>query len=361
MRVGLIGCGNISRQYLDSLPRLHNLELTAVADLDPAAAGAVADRFGIPAMTPEELLGRDDVDVVLNLTTPQAHAPITLAALAAGKHTYLEKPFATSIADAEAMVAAATAADRRVGSAPDTVLGTGTQTARALIDAGEIGTPVAATAFMLGAGHESWHPNPAFYYATGGGPLLDMGPYYLTSLVTMLGPIESVSAMTARPQAVRTAPAGSPRAGEGFPVEVETTVSALLRHVSGAVSTLVVSFDVIASTLPRIEVYGTEGSLGVPDPNTFDGDVTLARRGVPFQVVEPRAGYRDAGRGYGLADMARAIVDGGPHRQSAELGLHVHEVMERILEAGQTRSVVAVSSRCERPQAVPAGADPATA
>lgn len=360
MRVGIVGCGNISRQYLDSLQRLPNLRLTAVADLNQEAARTVADAHGVEATDPDALLGRDDVDVVLNLTTPQAHAPVSIAALAAGKHVYLEKPFATSLADADAMLAAASAAGRRIGSAPDTVLGTGTQTARALIDRGDIGEPVAATAFMLSAGHESWHPSPGFYYEVGGGPLLDMGPYYLTSLVTLLGPIASVSAMSGRPRQVRVAPAGAPRAGEAFPVEVETTVSALLQHEGGAVSTLVVSFDVVASTLPRIEVYGTEGTLGVPDPNRFDGEVTLGRHGA-FAPVEPLAGYAGAGRGYGLADMARAIADGGPHRQSAELGYHVNEVMERILEAAATDSVVEVRSRCERPAAVPAGADPATA
>lgn len=360
MRVGLVGCGNISRQYLDSLERLPGLALTVVADLDPAAAAAVAERTGARASAPDALLTDDEVDVVLNLTTPQAHAPLTIAALEAGKHVYLEKPFATSLADADAMLAAAARADRRIGSAPDTVLGTGTQTARALIDRGEIGQPVAATAFMLIPGHEAWHPSPGFYYATGGGPLLDMGPYYLTSLVTMLGPVETVTAMSARPRPVRVAPPGSPRAGEEFPVEVETTVSAVLRHAGGAVSTLVVSFDVVASTLPRIEVYGTEGSLAVPDPNHFDGEVRLGRRGA-FEPVEPLAGYPGAGRGYGLADMARAIAAGTGHRQSAELGYHVNEVMERVLEAAATGTVVPVRSRCERPDPVPAGADPASA
>lgn len=360
MRVGIIGCGNISRQYLDSLQRLPNLRLVEVADLDRAAALAVGEAYGVAVMDPEALLGGDGVDAVLNLTTPQAHAPVTISALQQGKHVYLEKPFATSLADADAMVAAASTAGLRIGSAPDTVLGTGTQTARALIDRGDIGQPVAATAFMLSPGHESWHPSPGFYYAVGGGPLLDMGPYYLTSLVTMLGPISSVTAMSARPQLERVAPAGSPRAGERFPVEVETTVSAVLRHVGGAVSTLVVSFDVVASTLPRIEVYGTEGSVSVPDPNRFDGEVRLGRKGT-FQPVEPLGGYAGAGRGYGLADMARAIAQGTAHRQSVELGYHVNEVMERVLEAAATGAVVPVRSRCERPAPVPAGAEPAVA
>jgi len=360
LRVGLLGAGNISRQYLAALPRLSNLRLVAVADALAENAAAVSEMHDVPVLGVEELLVSDDVDVVLNLTTPQAHASLTIAALEAGKHVYLEKPFATSLLEADAMVAAAKAADRRLGSAPDTVLGTGTQTARALIDRGDIGQPVAATAFMLSAGHESWHPNPAFYYAVGGGPLLDMGPYYVTSLVTLLGPIESVTAMSVRPRDVRVAPEGAPRAGEGFDVEVETTVSTLLRHVGGAVSTLVVSFDVVASTLPRIEVYGTEGSIAVPDPNTFGGEVSLGRQRA-FEPVETLAGYRDAGRGYGLSDLARALVAGEPHRQSLELGYHTYEVLERVLESAATGAVVPVRSRCERPQPVPLGDDPATA
>lgn len=360
MRVGLLGAGNISRQYLEALPRLSNLSLVAVADALEANAAAVGESHGVPVRSVEDLLTSDDVDVILNLTTPQAHAPLTIAALQAGKHVYLEKPFATSLAEADAMVAAAKAADRRVGSAPDTVLGTGTQTARALIERGDIGQPVAATAFMLSAGHESWHPNPAFYYAVGGGPLLDMGPYYVTSLVTMLGPVESVAAMSVSPHESRVAPVGAPRAGEVFPVEVQTTVSTLLRHTNGAVSTLVVSFDVVASTLPRIEVYGTEGSISVPDPNTFDGEVSLGRKRT-FEPVENIAGYRGAGRGYGLSDLARAHEAGEPHRASLELGYHVYEVLERILESAATGAVVPVRSRCERPQPVPLGDDPATA
>lgn len=360
MRVGLLGAGNISRQYLAALPRLSNLELVAVADALESNAAAVSEAHSVPVRGVEELLTSDDVDVVLNLTTPQAHAPLTIAALEAGKHVYLEKPFATTLAEADAVVAAAHAADRRVGSAPDTVLGTGTQTARALIDRGDIGQPVAATAFMLSAGHESWHPNPGFYYAVGGGPLLDMGPYYLTSLVTMLGAVESVTAMSVSPNEVRVAPEGAPRAGERFEVEVETTVAALLRHVGGAVSTLVVSFDVVASTLPRIEVYGTEGSISVPDPNTFGGEVALGRQRT-FQPVETLAGYRDAGRGYGLSDMARAHASGEPHRQSMELGYHVYEVLERVLESAASGTAVPVRTRCERPAPVPLGDDPAAA
>ncbi len=235
MRVGLVGCGNISRQYLDSLERLPGLALTVVADLDPAAAAAVAERTGAVVFLPDALLTDDEVDVVLNLTTPQAHAPLTIAALEAGKHVYLEKPFATSLADADAMLAAAARADRRIGSAPDTVLGTGTQTARALIDRGEIGQPVAATAFMLIPGHEAWHPSPGFYYATGGGPLLDMGPYYLTSLVTMLGPVETVTAklvsvMETPDAAAHAAFAGLLRSADGAAAMLDRVEQAVRIH-----------------------------------------------------------------------------------------------------------------------------------
>lgn len=358
LRLGIIGCGNISGQYLESLQRLPNLELAAVSDAYPAAAEAVAEAEGVPALTVDDLLAAEDIDAVLNLTTPHAHAPITLAALGAGKHVYLEKPFATTLADAEQMLTAAKESGRRLGSAPDTVLGTGIQTARALIDDGQIGSPVGATAFMLSPGHESWHPNPAFYYAPGGGPLLDMGVYYLTALVTLLGPIRSVMAMAGRARQERVVPDGAPRAGDVLPVQVDTFVSAVLQHADGAVSTLVISFDVVASQVPRIEIYGQTGTLAVPDPNTFDGVVRLGRTRTEFTEVEPLAGYRGAGRGYGLADMARAIAGGGPHRQSPELGFHVNEVMERIAQAAAESAVVQVQSSCERPAAVPLGDDP---
>lgn len=359
LRVALVGCGNISTQYLDSLSRLPNLTLVSVTDPVPAAAGRVAAEQGVPARSLADVLAAEDTDVVLNLTPPQVHAPLTIEALQAGKHVYLEKPFAVVPGEADAMVAAATAADRRIGCAPDTVLGTGIQTARRLIDDGTIGQPIAATAFMMSPGHESWHPNPGFYYLRGGGPLLDMGVYYLTALVTLLGPVAQVSAMGSRVRTERLVPVGAPRAGERLPVEVDTYLAASLRHASGVLSTLIVSFDTLASALPRIEVYGTTASLDVPDPNQFANPVGIARsRAEPFRYVGDLAGYADAGRGYGLADLARSIVAGVPHRQSAEVGFHVHEVMERIGEAAQSGRTLGVTSRCERPAAVPRGARP---
>lgn len=359
LRVGMVGAGGISGAYLSSLPRLPGLALVAVADLDTDRARAAA--HGWPAVSvraTDELLAADDVDVVLNLTIPAAHADVTLAAIAAGKHVYGEKPLAASMADADAMLDAARAAAVRIGCAPDTVLGTGTQTARRAIEDGAIGVPVAATAFMTTPGHESWHHNPEFYYQPGGGPLLDMGPYYLSSLVHLLGPIRRVTGFSSRPQVSRTVGSG-PKQGTTFDVRVDTHVTGVLEHAGGALSTILMSFDVWAARLPRIEVYGTAGSLSVPDPNTFGGTVELFTGREPtWRSLPDSAGYSDSGRGYGLADLARALDVGRPHRASAELAAHVLDVMESLLRAGRTGEVVTVSTSCQRPELVPPGLPP---
>lgn len=358
----MVGCGNIAGQYLTQVSRLPNLELAAVVDAVPAAAAAVAEQHGVPARTLDEVLADPTIDVVLNLTTPAHHAPISTQALQAGKHVYQEKPFGLSLTQARELAAAAAASGKRLGAAPDTVLGTGIQTARRAIDDGLIGVPVGATAFMLCPGHEAWHPNPGFYYRAGGGPLLDMGVYYLTALVTLLGPISTVAGMGARSTEVRTVPDGAPRAGETLPVEVDTHVAALLRHASGALSTLLVSFDTRATVLPTIEVYGSAGTLSVPDPNRFDGTVGLATdRRAPFVDLEVSGGYAEAGRGVGLSDMVRAIAAGTPHRQSGELSLHVHEVMEAVLTSAGSNTFVTIEAGCDRPDAVPYGVSPENA
>ncbi|MEU9554368.1 Gfo/Idh/MocA family protein [Streptomyces fumanus] len=360
LRIGMVGAGNISGQYLATLARTPNLRLTAVTDLDPARAARAA--AGTGAAVAEDLpglLGRDDVDAVLNLTVPAAHAEVALAAIAAGKHVYGEKPLAAGRAEASAVLAAARAAGVRVGCAPDTVLGTGVQTARRAVDDGLIGTPVAATAFMTVPGHESWHPDPEFYYRPGGGPLLDMGPYYLSALVHLLGPVTAVTGAGSAPRAEREIGSG-PRAGQRFPVEVDTHVTGILRHAGGALSTLVMSFDVHASRLPRIEVYGTEGSLSVPDPNCFDGQVErYAADRREWEPLPVSAGYRDAGRGTGLADLADALAAGTPHRASAELAAHVLEVMLGLLDSADQGRTLPVTA-CPRPAPVdltPTGAD----
>ncbi|MBL1065561.1 Gfo/Idh/MocA family protein [Streptomyces sp. 7-21] len=354
LNVGIIGAGAISGAYLTTLERLGALRLTAVTDLDRARAERLAERAGggvAVAASSDELLARDDVEAVLNLTLPAVHAEISLAALNAGKHVYSEKPLAATREDADALLAAASATGLRLGCAPDTVLGAGTQTARKAVDDGLIGTPVAATAFMTSSGPESWHPDPEFYYQPGGGPLLDMGPYYLSALVHLLGPVVRVTGAASRPRQIRTIGSG-PKAGTRFPVAVDTHVTGILQHASGALSTLVMSFDVPASQLPRIEVYGTAGSLSVPDPNRFDGTPALSR-GDAWEALPYSAGHQPGGRGTGLADMAEAIRDGRPHLASAELAAHVLDTMLTLLDAARDGGTLPVSRTTERPPAMP--------
>ncbi|MBA8794178.1 putative dehydrogenase [Friedmanniella endophytica] len=358
LRVGMIGCGAISGQYLASFDRLASLgsdvTLVAVADLDADRAAAVAaDRDGVRALGVEELLAADDVDLVLNLTIPAAHAQIALDAIAAGKAVYGEKPLAATTADAQRVMAAAADAGVRVGCAPDTVLGTGIQTARRAVDDGLIGTPVAATAVMLTPGHERWHPNPDFYYQPGGGPLLDMGPYYVTALVTLLGPVRSVTGRSSRARDERTIGSGA-REGETIGVTVDTHVTGVLEHTSGALSTLIMSFDAVATTQTApIEVHGTAGSLAVPDPNRFDGTTSLFPLGGDgWQELPVSAGYRDSGRGYGIADLA-ATPDPEEPRAGGALALHVLDVMESLLRSADEGRTITVDTTTERPPAVP--------
>jgi predicted dehydrogenase len=355
LRVGVVGAGSISAQYSACLARLPQLRVTTVCDLQLDRAQALAAKHdGARALPLPELLAAEDVDVVLVLTLPATHADLALAALAAGKHVYVEKPLAMSVAEGHELVKAAAAAGLRVGCAPDTVLGTGIQTARAVVDAGRIGTVHSATAFMTTPGHERWHPAPDFYYQPGGGPLLDMGPYYLTSLVHLLGPVVRVTGASTRPSTTRTIGSG-PRAGQSFDVAVDSTVTGILEHASGALSTLIMSFDVWAARLPRIEVHGTRGSLSVPDPNMFSGAVELYSAAAPDEGwvdVGVTAGYRDAGRGYGVADLALALADGRPHRAGDDLALHVLDVMESVQQAAVTRTSIKLTTTSERPEPV---------
>jgi predicted dehydrogenase len=355
LSIGIIGAGAISGAYLTTLERLDTLRLTAVSDLDAARARRLAERAGgavAVADSTAALLARDDVDAVLNLTVPAVHATVTQAALRAGKHVYSEKPLAATRDEADTLLAEARSAGRRLGCAPDTVLGTGTQTARKAVDDGLIGTPVAATAFMTTAGHEAWHPNPEFYYQPGGGPLLDMGPYYLSALVHLLGPVARVTGAASRSRLERTIASG-PQAGTRIPVEVDTHVTGILEHADGALTTLIMSFDVHAAQLPRIEVYGTTGSLSVPDPNGFDGSPALSRGG-PWQPLPCSAGCQPGGRGIGLADMADALHAGRPHRASAELAAHVLDTMLTLLNAARQGTTLPVTRLTGRPGAVPA-------
>ncbi len=350
--IGLIGTGNISEIYLTNAARFPELNLVACADINPAAAAAKAAAHGIAAMTPEALLADPRIEVVLNLTTPQHHVPVGLAALAAGKHVYAEKPLATTFADGQRLVAEARARGLRLGSAPDTFLGGSHQTARAALDAGAIGRPRAGACFMMVPGHELWHPNPDFYYAPGGGPMLDMGPYYLTCLVNLLGPVAAVTGAHRTAQTTRTIASG-PRAGETFPVTVPTHISAILDFASGPQVTITTSFDVWKHGHAHIEVYGETGSLTVPDPNRFDGEVMLATGKGDWQPLPMTHPHGEGNwRILGLADMARALREGRPHRANAEVALHVLEVMEKAVQSGDKGRRLAVETRCERPAGV---------
>ncbi|TDC53994.1 Gfo/Idh/MocA family oxidoreductase [Jiangella ureilytica] len=357
--VGIVGAGAISGQYLDTLRRLSTVRVVAVADLDQARAqAAVAGLDGVRAVSVDALLADPEVDVVLNLTPPAGHAPVALAAIAAGKAVYNEKPLAATVADGRRLLTAAAAAGVRVGGAPDTVLGTGVQTARHAVDTGLIGTPAAATATFLCPGHERWHPDPDFYYATGGGPLLDMGPYYVTALVTLLGPVVSVlgAGSTARP--TRTIGSG-PRTGEEITVEVLTHVTGVLTHASGALSTVTMSFDAVATRAEPIEVHGSAGSLIVPDPNHFDGEVLLRRLGgAGWEPLPVAAGYRISGRGLGVAELMTA-PSADAARANGTLALHVLDIMESVLRsAADSTGAVAVETPAQRPAAVPPADEP---
>ncbi|MHC6222821.1 Gfo/Idh/MocA family protein [Arthrobacter sp. MMS24-S77] len=352
IKVGIIGCGAIIAQYLTNFRRLDAIDLVAVADLDAARAQAVADSYdGVRAVTVDELLAADDVELVLNLTIPAAHAPIALKAIAAGKSVYGEKPLAATTAEARQVLDAAREAGVVVGCAPDTVLGTGIQTARKAIDDGLIGAPISATATMVTPGHERWHPNPDFYYLPGGGPLLDMGPYYVSALVTLLGPVVSVIGASSHTRNTRTIGSG-PREGEVIPVTIDSHVTGVLVHASGALSTLVMSFDAVKTKSPNIEVHGATGSLVVPDPNHFDGDVELFTLGADsWQTLPVSAGYIDSGRGFGIADLA-ATPAGAEPRAGGQLAFHALEVMESVLASARSGSAVSIESTVARPELV---------
>ena len=354
-RIGVIGLGVISRAYLDTLVGRGAVRVTAVADLDTSRSAAVAAELpGVRALSVEELLNSPDVDTVLNLTVPAAHAEIALGAVARGKNVYGEKPLAAELTDAHAVLEAAAKASVRVGCAPDTVLGTGVQTARAAVEAGAIGRPLFASAVMVTPGHERWHPQPDFYYAPGGGPLLDMGPYYLSSLVHLLGPVRAVIGASSRLRSERVIGSG-PRAGERIPVDVDSHVSGVLEHAGGALTTLTTSFDGVATTAAPIEVHGESGTLTVPDPNHFDGEVRLLELGAADRrTLPPSAGYVGGARGVGLLDFVAAAEDGGrPARASGELALHVLETMTALLRSSAEGRRIELSTSVERPVPVP--------
>jgi len=330
MNVGIIGCGNISGAYFTAAKSFGALDIVACADLDIERARAKAAEYEAPrACTVEELLADPAIDIAINLTVPRAHAEVGRAILQAGKNLYGEKPLAIDRDEARPLLDLAAARGLRVGCAPDTFLGAGIQTCRKLIDDGWIGEPVAATAFMMGGGHEGWHPDPAFYYQRGGGPMLDMGPYYLTALVALLGPVRRVTGSARVTFSERTI-TSRPRYGTPITVEVPTHLTGTLDFAAGAVGTLIMSFDTKAVDVSHLEIHGTEGSLSVPDPNTFGGPVWLRRVGAAEWSEMPLThGYAANSRGLGAADMAYALRSGRPHRASGALAYHVLDVMQQ--------------------------------
>ncbi|MHB2169813.1 Gfo/Idh/MocA family protein [Alsobacter sp. R-9] len=367
--VGIIGCGNISTIYMLNMPKFAGLKLVACADVRPEAAKAQADKFGIAALGIDELLRRDDIHVVVNLTIPNAHFEVSHAALTAGKHVFSEKPMCVRAQDARRLLQEAGARGLKMGCAPDTFLGAGGRLARELVDAGRVGKVLSGSCFLMSHGMEHWHPDPEFFFKPGGGPILDMAPYYLGALVNLIGPVASVQARASAGFAERIVTAEGPRKGHAIKVETPTTVMALLHFAGGADIMFTMSWDVWKHGHPPIELYGADGSLRVPDPNFFGGTVEVTDKGGDWQVLDSadkpfgkpnwrspnwapsmpdRANYRCLG----IADLASAVTKGTPHRSSGALASHVLDVMEAILEAGSNGRTVEVASRVDRPVAL---------
>lgn len=356
IKAGIVGAGNISGIYLQNGSRFESMEIAAIADMDHARAVSRAQQYGVRALSVEEMLQDPELELVINLTIPQAHADVNLQALEANKHVYVEKPFAVTLEEGRQVLRLAKEKGLYAGGAPDTFLGGGLQTCIKLIQDGAIGTIVGATAFMMSGGHESWHPDPAFYYKKGGGPLFDMGPYYMTALVAMLGPVKRVTgaARMTRQERLITS---QPKAGEIIQVEVPTHVAGIMEMEAGPIATLLTSFDVAGgSVLPRIEVYGTQGTLLVPDPNDFGGKVLLRQAAdSDWREVPLTHGYHENARGLGAADMAKAILTGRTHRASGHMAYHVLETMHAFHASHSAGTHIVIDSTCAQPAPLPVG------
>ncbi|WP_059105668.1 Gfo/Idh/MocA family protein [Shouchella shacheensis] len=351
IKVGIIGCGNISSIYLENASRFSSFSIEAVADINRGRAEQQAEKYGIDrVLSVEELIRDEEIELVLNLTIPAVHAEIALAALSAGKHVYGEKPLAITLDEGKQILELAKAKGLLVGNAPDTFLGGAHQTARSIIEAGRIGTPISATAFMMNHGHEHWHPDPHFYYQEGAGPMFDMGPYYLTALVNMMGPAKRVTGSTGMAYQERRI-SSQPLAGESIIVKTPTQINGIIDFTSGAVASIITSFDTWHHRLPHIEIYGTEGSLSVPDPNQFGGDVFVrGEKDEEWNFVPSQYGHTDNSRGVGLADMAAAILEGRTPRASGDLSYHVLEMMHGFHYASERGEHYKMTSSCTKPQ-----------
>ncbi len=354
--VGIVGCGNISGIYLEAGKKWDILNIVACADIDLPRAQAQAAKYGIPkACGVAELLADPSINIVINLTIPAAHAEVALAALAAGKSVYNEKPLALDRDQAKQMLDLAREKGLRVGCAPDTFLGGGLQTCRKLIDDGVIGEPIGASAFMMSHGPENWHPNPEFFYQPGAGPMFDMGPYYLTALTSLLGPVRRVTGST-RVSFPERVIGSEPLRGQVIKVNTPTHIIGVLDFAAGAIGTIVTSFDVWSSELPRMEIYGSKGTLSLPDPNTFGGPVRVRLAGEQsWNEVPITLGYTENSRGLGVADMADAIRTGRTHRANGQLAYHVLDLMHTIHDASRQGQHIEMTSSCERPEPLPEG------
>lgn len=354
-KIGIIGCGNICGIYFEAGKTFDILDIVGCSDICMDKAEAKAAECGCKAYTVDELLADPSIETVINITVPKAHAEVALKALEAGKSVYNEKPIAITREDGKKMLELAKSKGLHVGCAPDTFLGGGIQTCIKLINDGWIGEPIGATAFMLGHGTEAWHPNPEFFYKTGGGPMFDMGPYYLTALISMMGPVKRVTGST-RITFPKREITSKPHYGEIIDVEIPTHIAGIMEFANGAIGTIITSFDVWATELPRIEIYGTLGTLSVPDPNTFGGPVRIRRAGASeWSVVPLTHGYSQNSRGLGVTDMSYAIRSGRPHRASGELAYHVLDIMHAFHDASDQGKHIELESTCVRPKPLPMG------
>lgn len=367
VNLGVIGCGNISDAYFSGAKGSSIIRIKACADLNAQAAQIKAGLYDVQAMTVDEMLADPEIEIVVNLTVPQAHASVSQEILAAGKHVYVEKPLAANFADATALLMSAKAKNLHVGCAPDTFLGGAHQACRAAIDGGRIGNPVSGSVAVLSHGMEAWHPNPDFFFKRGAGPVHDLGPYYVTQLINLLGPVARVTACATTGSPHRTVGSG-PQRGRVIDVEVPTTVNGVLQFVGGANVAISASWDVWAHQRAPIEIYGTEGTLLGADPNFFGGTPLFSERDRPWQALDVagfafaldnatnRVGKRVANyRAVGVVDMAVAIRRGRPLRASGELALHVLEVLDAFERSSTSGRHVAIDTRVERPLAVPRG------
>lgn len=357
LRVGIIGCGNISSIYAKNCTQVFkNLEVVACADLVLDKAIKLAKEYGIPkACSVEELIESPHVDIVLNLTIPATHAEISLRALEAGKHVYSEKPLAITREDGLQLLKKAEEKGVMLGCAPDTFLGGSIQTCKKLLEDGWIGEPVGATAFMMGVGPETWHGNPDFFYQSGAGPLFDMGPYYLNALINFFGPINRVSGTANRSFSNRTITTEH-RFGEKIPCEVPTHIVSVLDFENGPITNMIMTFDTWGNKLPFIELYGSEGTINVPDPNYFGGPVYYKKKGASdWSEIQPLYGYTDNSRGIGIADMAQSLKKGIANRASGEMAFHVLDIMQGIYDASESGTYYKPISTCVRPEALPLG------